>query len=102
MNETFITNQKRLLVTAFVVGALVHAMLLASSLSGVFDMATWLLLVFALPGAIIDISAEMIHPSQTGGIVLAVVASLVNGGAYALGAWIVFRLRSTTSVKKHP
>lgn len=81
-------NRQHLLVKAFVVGAVVHAVLLALGLSGVFDAATWLLLVFALPGAVVDISAEMIHPSQTGGVILAGVATLVNGGAYALGVWL--------------
>jgi hypothetical protein len=86
-------NTKRKLVIAFIVGAIVHAVLLGLSLFGVFDMATWLLLVFALPGAMVDMSAEMIHPSRMGGVVLAVVATVVNGGVYALGAWIVSKIK---------
>lgn len=85
-------KSKRILI-AFVVGALVHALLLGLSLSGTFDLATWLLLVFALPGAMVDISSEMIHPSPMGGVVLALVATLVNGGAYALVTWTVSKIR---------
>lgn len=87
------TNSKRQMAKAFVIGAVVHAVLLAASLSGLLDWATWLLLVFALPGAIVDISSEMVHPSQTGGMVLAIVATFVNGAAYALGAWLLAKIR---------
>lgn len=88
------TNPKRTLWIAFVVGAVVHALLLGLSLVGNLDMAAVLLLVFALPGALVDISSEMIHPSQTGGFVLAFVGTVVNGGAYALGAWGVLKIRA--------
>lgn len=92
--------RQRYLGMAFVVGVIVHAALLGLGLSGLFDFATWLLLVFALPGALIDMTAEMIHPSRMGGILLAVIASIVNGGAYIVGAWIVLKIRNRcTSVR---
>lgn len=87
------TNPKRQIGKAFVIGAVVHAILLAASLSGPLGWATWLLLVFAFPGAIVDMSSEMVHPSQTGGVLLAIVATFVNGGAYALGAWLLAKIR---------
>ena len=88
---------------AFLSGALVHAVLLGLSLTGsvLSDAATWFLLVFALPGAMVDMSSEMIHPSLWGGILLAIVGTMVNGGAYAVGAWLAMnfrnRLRATGS-----
>lgn len=75
-------------------GAFVHAILLGLSLVGNLDEAALLLLVFAFPGALVDVSSEMIHPSQTGGFVLALIGTVVNGGAYALGAWIVLKIRA--------
>ncbi len=90
------TNPKRLFATAFVIGALVHALLLGVSLTAsvLSDAATWLLLVFALPGAIVDMSAEMMHPSQWGGVWLTIVATIVNGGAYVVGAWMAMNIRN--------
>lgn len=81
---------------AFFIGAIVHAVLLGLSLiaSPFSDMATFLLLVFALPGAIVDMSAEILHPSLWGGVLLAIVATIVNGGAYVLGAWIAVQVRN--------
>lgn len=81
------TNTRRTVWIAFGTGALVHLGLLGLSLSGLFDSATFLLLIFALPGALVDISAEMIRPSQTGSILLVTVATVLNGLAYALGTW---------------
>jgi hypothetical protein len=89
-------NPKRLFVTAFVIGALVHAVLLALSLtsSAFSHPATVLLLVIALPGAMVDMSSEMLHPSKLGGFLLAIVGTMVNGGVYLVGAWIAFKLRN--------
>lgn len=72
------TNPRRTRWIAFGIGALVHLGLLGLSLSGLFDAATVLLLVFALPGALVDISTEMIRPSQTGSILLVTVATVLK------------------------
>ena len=90
------TNTRRPVWVAFGIGALVHLGLLGLSLSGLFDFATFLLLIFALPGALVDISTEMIHPGQTGSILLVTIASVLNGLAYAFGTWclqIILRKR---------
>lgn len=81
------------LVKAFFVGFGVHALLLALSLSEQFGMTTYLLLVVAFPGALVDVSSEMIHPSQLEGMLIATLASAVNGAAYALGAFFVLKIR---------
>lgn len=80
------------MLLAFAIGVLIHVVLLGLSLSGRFDFATFLLLVFALPGALVDISSEMIHPSQAGGILIATIATLFNGAAYTLAAWCMHRI----------
>ncbi len=90
------TNPKRLFIVAFVTGALLHAVLLGLSLtaSGLSNGPTSLLLIFALPGAIVDMSAEIFHPSQWGGFFLAIVATVVNGGAYVVAALIAVTIRN--------
>jgi len=96
VNMNLSTNPKRLLTIAFFIGATIHAVLLGLSLtaSGFSDMATFLLLIFALPGAIVDMSAEVLHPTLWGSVLLAIVATMVNGGAYMLGAWIAVQVRN--------
>lgn len=87
MDPSVKTNHRRMRWIAFGIGGLVHLALLGLSLSGLFNFATFLLLVFALPGALVDISTEMIRPSQTGSILLVTIATVLNGLAYALGTW---------------
>lgn len=82
-------NRKQIILRAFIVGAFLHAVLLGLSLSEVFPPATLLLFIFAFPGLIVDMSSEIIHPSQTGGYFLAVLGTIANGAAYALCAWVV-------------
>ena len=75
---------KRLLVTAFVVGAVVHALLLAGAFYGPMkEQAATGLLIFALPGAIVDMSSELFQPKGAGTVAVVAFATLVNGGAYA-------------------
>jgi hypothetical protein len=96
---TFKANSKRLIRRAFLIGAFLHVVFL--SLSQLSDAATLFLLVFALPGLMVDMSAEMIHPTPIGGVLLAIVATGVNGCAYALGAWLIrlVKLRRKQSTK---
>lgn len=71
---------------AFFVGVLVHVLLLAlSSWAGpLAPLFTWAWLVLTLPGALIDMTAEVLHPSGIVAGALVVVASVVNGLAYAV------------------
>jgi multisubunit Na+/H+ antiporter MnhE subunit len=82
-------------VRAFAVGAAVHLILLgfASFELLASDLAAILLFVFALPGALVDVSAEVIHPSKLGSAALVAVATAVNGAAYAAGAALLARAR---------
>jgi hypothetical protein len=82
-------NRKQVITRAFIVGAVLHAVLLGLSLSEVFQPATLLLFLFAFPGLIVDMSSEIVHPSQTGGYLLAILGTTVNGAAYALVAWVI-------------
>jgi hypothetical protein len=79
------------------VGAGVHLALLALALgpAPLAAVATPLLLVVALPGAFVDVSAEMLHPGPVGSVALALAGSVVNGAAYAgalaLARWVARR-----------
>lgn len=70
---------------AFFVGVLVHVLLLAVSFwaGPLAPWVTWAWLVLAFPGALIDMTAEVLHPSGMAAGALVVVASVVNGLAYA-------------------
>ena len=80
----------------FAIGALVHAFLLVLAMHPSInsELARLLLLVVALPGLVVDMSAEMIHPSEWGGFALAGIASLVNGLAYAMVVFVVLKWRA--------
>jgi hypothetical protein len=87
---------RRRIALAFATGAVVHALLLALAMHPSInsDLARQLLLVVALPGLVVDMSAEMIHPSEWGGFALAGIASLVNGIAYATAVFVVLKWRA--------
>jgi hypothetical protein len=81
-------------LVAFLLGVLVHVGLLALAYFGgaLKPLSTLLWLVLALPGAIVDMTAEVLPPSPLTAGVLVVVASLVNGLAYAGVVALVARL----------
>lgn len=81
--------------TALLVGFLLHAVLLAAAYFAgpLKTVATLLLLILALPGALIDMSAEVLHPRGIAIAALVLVACLVNGLAYAGLTALVLRLR---------
>lgn len=81
------------------VGAAVHLILLglASIEFVAADLSALLLLVFALPGALVDISAEMVHPSKLGAAALVALATVVNGAAYVAGAALIARVRRSSN-----
>ena len=70
---------------AFLIGVFLHVLLLAlSSWAGPLSLLfTWAWLVLTLPGALIDMTAEVLHPAGIAAGALVVVASLANGLAYA-------------------
>lgn len=78
---------------AFLVGVLVHLVLLAFAHVGgaLQPLATLLWLVLALPGALVDMSAEVLHPSKLGTVALVVAASVLNGSVYAAGVALYSR-----------
>lgn len=87
-------HHKQSIFKAFFVGAAVHALLLALSLSDMSGITIYVMFLFAFPGLVVDISSEMIHPSQTGGYFLAILATIVNGAAYAGGFGLLLVLKS--------
>lgn len=82
-------------------GAIAHAILLAISLSELFNGATILLFLFALPGLMVDMSSEIIHPSSMGGNLLVVLGTIVNGAAYAAVTWIVLVVTKKQHAPRH-
>lgn len=92
--QTKAEEQKISIFKAFLVGAAVHALLLALSLSDMSGITIYIMFVFAFPGLVVDISSEMIHPSKTGGYFMAILATIVNGAAYAGGFWLLLIVKS--------
>lgn len=83
------------LFRAFFIGALLHAGLLWLSFYGgpLATPATLALLLLALPGALVDMSAEVLHPGRLGTVGLILVGSALTGLTYA-GLWaLIGRLR---------
>ncbi len=81
-------------VLAFAVGAVVHLGLLGLAFgpSGYAALAAGLMLLAALPAAIVDVSAEVLHPSGIGTVAIVALATTVNGAFYvgiaALVRWL--------------
>jgi hypothetical protein len=90
---------RRSLRVAFLAGAIVYGVLLAGAYWGgpLSQVATMALLIFALPGAMVGMSSEVIHPTGIGVAALVLAASAVNGLAYAgvatIGSWLLRRRR---------
>ncbi len=78
----------RELFRPFCIGALLHVGLLALSFYGgpLATPATLALLLLALPGALVDMSAEVLHPGRLGTVGLVLVGSVLTGLTYA-GLW---------------
>jgi hypothetical protein len=94
-------SSRRFLVTAFLIGFAVHGILLALAFltPSLNAPATLALLIVALPGAIIDISAEMTKPKGVFLVLWVILACCVNGAAYLAvakaGSWLKQRLRKS-------
>lgn len=88
------THPRHQIFRAFLIGAAAHAILLALSLSDMSGITIYFMFVFAFPGLIIDVASEMAQPSTFGGILIAILATLVNGMAYAGGYWLLTSLKS--------
>lgn len=94
-------SSRRFLVTAFLIGFAIHGILLALAFlaPSLNAPATLALLIVALPGAIIDISAEVTKPKGVFLVLWVILACCVNGAAYLAvakaGSWLAQRLRKS-------